>query len=71
MSLRVEVDELISPKLIQPSMIVFFVAVFVKKIELLSVLLGALSLKFSAYLQPLTNKLITKLNKGRWESEFG
>ena len=45
--------------------IVFFVAVFVKKIDLLSLLFGALTLKFSAYLQPLTNKLTIKLNKGR------
>ena len=45
--------------------IVFFVAVFVKRINLLSLLFGALTLKFSAYLQPLTNKLNTKLSKGR------
>lgn len=38
-------------------LIILLVALFVDNIQLLSVLFGILTLKFSAYLQPLTHKL--------------
>ncbi len=40
--------------------IVFFIAAYSKHISLLSVLFGALTLKFSAFLQPLTHKFLVK-----------
>lgn len=40
--------------------IVFFIAAFIEQIEILSVLLGTLTLKFSAYIQPLTHKFLAK-----------
>lgn len=45
--------------------IAFLIAVLVDQIHILGVLLGALTLKFSAYIQPLTHKFSEKLNKGR------
>ncbi len=40
--------------------VVFFIAAYSKQISLLSVLFGALTLKFSAFLQPLTHKFLVK-----------
>ena len=40
--------------------VVFFIAAYSKHISLLSVLFGALTLKFSAFLQPLTHKFLVK-----------
>lgn len=45
--------------------VVFFIAAYFKQISLLSVLFGALTLKFSAFLQPLTHKFLVKIDKGR------
>jgi uncharacterized membrane protein YkvI len=42
--------------------IILFIAVFVEQIQILSVLFGILALKFSAYLQPLTHKFLSKNN---------
>lgn len=39
---------------------IFFIAVYVEQIQIISVLLGILTLKFSAYLQPLTHKFLAK-----------
>lgn len=44
---------------------VLFLTVKIPYLHILGVLLGALTLKFSAYLQPLTHKLLVKINKGR------
>lgn len=41
--------------------IAFLVAVLVKQINMIGVLLGALTLKFSAYIQPLTHKFSEKI----------
>lgn len=43
------------------------IAAFCPKLQVFGAILGALCLKFSAYLQPLTHKFISKkfLNKGR------
>ncbi|MDD5934004.1 MAG: ATP synthase subunit I [Clostridiales bacterium] len=41
-------------------LVVFFIAAYTDKIQIFSVLLGALTLKFSAYLQPLTHKFLAK-----------
>lgn len=40
--------------------VVLFAAVFINSINVFSVVLGVLSLKLSAYLQPLTHKLFSK-----------
>ena len=40
--------------------VVFFIAAYSKRISLLSVLFGALTLKFSAFTQPLTHKYLVK-----------
>lgn len=38
-------------------------AVFIQQISVAGVIIGGLTLKFSAYLQPLTHKFIEKFNK--------
>lgn len=45
--------------------VALFATIIIEQIEILSVLFGMLTLKFSAYLQPLTHKLMTRKNKGR------
>lgn len=40
--------------------VVLFIAIYIKQIQIISVMLGMLTLKFSAYLQPLTHKLFMK-----------
>jgi ethanolamine transporter EutH len=45
--------------------IALIIAILIKQIQILSVLFGILTLKFSAYLQPLTHKFLIKIIKGR------
>lgn len=41
------------------------VAALLVKVSIIGTLFGALTLKFSAYLQPLTHKYLIKISKGR------
>lgn len=44
-------------------LIVFFLIIFLDIANILAVLIGVMSLKVAAYIQPITHKLIQKINK--------